>query len=348
MTVLVPPARRTPSVRGIKATQPVGAATWGDMARLHNWLKGQPRALIPGLATGPGPGFADTDDLKLGLRFYPSGYHHTRLWTVRATGSGNTDITIGSLSTRTMNPPAPPSGSGLSIPMLEPLEVVEELASLPTGMTAVDVDFRFEVGESDSWDLMDLSCWEIPHPYLRDADGQATSRIVSGQPITADLVSTLRSGAADMLIGHRMLGAWAVPYATGAGSTITTYAASTTSGTFGDLWDFPVPALARNTTQAPGATTEAVYCDVLAWVNSGTAEVRLKGTGGAGGTGSATSITATTPTWVTMEPLEVELEDLSETTGMPSNTFEVVDLQGRVTTATTLYVASAILYEATS
>lgn len=345
MVVEVPRFRRTPSTRDILATRPVGATDWGEMSRQANWLKGQPRCLVPDIIHSDA--FSDRDDLKMALRFYPSGYHHTRRWSVRAVGTGTVDYYIESSGL----PAAPSLTPGLtgSLSPIRPWTYVEELASLPTAMTAVDVDFRFVVGESDSWRLGGLSCWEVPHPFLTDSEGQPTSGIVSGQPVAAGEVSILRSAAADMLIGHRMLGAYAVPYATGAGAVQTTYAASTTSGSFVDLWDDPIPVLPRNTTQDPGGNT-SVYADIFAWVDSGQAEIRLNNPGSSGSTSSATTISATTPTWVTSESLTTESEDLSSATGMASGPtdFELVDLQGRVTTANTLYVASAILYEPTS
>jgi hypothetical protein len=318
------------------------------MARLHNWLKGQPRDLLPGISSAGSLTYDEGDDLTLPVRLYPSGYHHTRLWSLRGTGSGQTTVTVGSLAARTYFPSAAPSTTGLAIPRLETLEIHEELGSLPTALTAVDIDVRLQIQESiGSLEIMDLRCWEVPHPFLTDAQGQDTTRIVSGQPITASLVSNLRAGAADQTIGHRVLSAWAVPYATGATPTTTTlYAASNATSTWTSIWDTPVPVLMRNTTGAPGAGVE-IRADVFAWVSAGgDGDVRITTTSAADDVSQ--NVTTTTPAW-TSSPTTTEAssEDLSTTTGLPGGTWDLADIEFRATVGT-IYVAGVVIYEPTS
>ena len=341
MTIPAPRRRRTPPTRGMLATQPVSATDWGEMARQYNWLKSAPRVLVPSLYLSSSYGWSDLDDYKMALRLYPSGVHHTRRWTIRAIGTGSVEYTIGSLDTVTAGVEEAPSAT--RTPALAVTSITEELASLPTALSPVDVDFRFTVGESDSWRLMDLSCWEVPQPYLTDSQGQSLSRIVSGQPMIASEVATLRSGATDDLLGHRVLGHWAVPYANGAGTTTTTFAASTTGSTFASAWSAAIPVVPR---QLLSATTTSVFADVFCWVSSGgSGEIRLSTTDS--GAGGEEVITNTAPDWTTLLAEDVTVEDMSSATGLSGGSWNLLDLEFRATVGT-LYVASAVAYEATS
>ena len=169
--------------------------------------------------------------------------------------------------------------------------------------------------------------WSSPHSEARSRSARTLSR-------------TSTPAAADFDAGKRVLFQWAVPYQQGV-STITTYAASTSSATFSNVFDVAKPCLARKKFNDGKYTLCGAR--VFAWVSpGGIGEFRVSSNVG---NSAAFTISTTSPAWSSeLTGIEILCEDLGAADGIPADGWDDVQIQFRATSGT-LYVASAILSE---
>lgn len=324
---------------GILATQTVSGSEWTAGARLHNHLHGRGRVLVP--AYRPGIATISKGDYTLAFWLVPTYAALERRWRVVMRSDGEVDYDIEGVTGTLSEPRDFSTLERWETPRA--VEVEKELASQSSTEVGVDVVLGSSIS-GVSMDIDSIECHEFPRAFITEGgteNGVNLAQFRGSQPIKADAFQDMYAASQNDDLGKRVLFQWAVPYDE-SGATTTTYAKSTASSTFGDVFDVAIPCLARKKFNDGNAYT-VCSARVFAWVSSGGAgEVRVST---ADGNSSVVAISNTTPDWTSaITDVNVRHEDLTTSDGLPGGGYDDVQFKFRAT-AGTLYVASAILYE---
>jgi len=267
------------------------------------------------------------------FRIVPSYQALVRRWRVAVDCSTQVDVSINGATAVTDPRPGDESPA-------RGIVIDEVLGSQTSSESAATVQITGDSAPT----VESIECVELPRAFIAaDSNefGVELSPFRGSQPIRADAFENIYAGAMNEDAGRRVLFQWAVPYMIGA-STSTSFAASTTSGTFSDVFDVAKPCLARKKFNDGNDFTRCA-ARVFAWVSGGgVGEVRIAS---ASGNSSTIAIGDTTPKWsAEIDNVRVLHEDLAEADGIPSGGFDDVDVQFRATSGT-IYIASALLVE---
>lgn len=273
------------------------------------------------------------------FRIVPSYQALVRRWRVAARCNGSLSVSInGGTAVEDPTPGEFADFDELTLPRGITVEEVlgSQTASESAGTVSVTTD-------GTNLEIDSIECFEVPRAFIAaDSNelGVELPALRSSLPIQAAAFTNLYAGAMNADAGRRVLFQWAVPYDVG-GSPVTTYAASTASSTFGDVFDVAKPCLARKVYN-DGNDYTACNARVFAWVSGGgSGEFRVITDEG---DSSVVKITNTSPAWSSeVTDADVLCEDLTAADGLPGG-YDDVQFEFRATSGT-LYIASAILNE---
>jgi hypothetical protein len=315
----------------------VSASDWASTARLQNHIASRGRVLVPAFRPDH-VAVASKTAYTYALRVVPSYQALVRRWRVAVQCATQVDVSING-GTAAVDP-SPGDFADIGA------------ASLPRGITIDEVLGSQTSAESaatvtitgDSVPTVDsIECFELPRAFIAsDANelGVELPPLRSSLPIQAAAFTNLYAGAMNADAGRRVLFQWAVPYEVAA-STSTTYAASTASATFGDVFSVAKPCIVRKKFN-DGNDYTACNARVFAWVSGGGSGQFRVITGE--GDSSVVTITNTSPAWSSEVTDALVLhEDLTAADGLPGG-YDDVQFEFRATSGT-LYVASVILNE---
>lgn len=308
----------------VVAGAPVASTDWQRAAAVQNWVAGRGRQNIPTFK--PDHGSSKNTTFRYPLYILPS-YAAIDLVCMVGTQQALLVALPGSLET-----PSPVA-----------------LSASPRGSygtTAISLDLDVVAPVNPDITVESIAVYEVPRARIEQtasAGGIDTVALAAGQPITAASVDALRDATDDDVFGARTLAFHAVPYSDGSG-TITTYATSSTSGTYAAVrGGNGVPVLARKKRTAD--TTRTVKARCFAWI-SGTATGEFRVTSSKHGSSSAVTITGA-PAWSSeITDVVVDCEDLTDAVGLQGGTFDELTCEVRRASGTgTVYVAGWIVYE---
>lgn len=273
------------------------------------------------------------------FRIVPSYQTLVRRWRIAARCNGSLSVAInGGTAVEDPTPGEFADFDGLTLP--RGITVEEVLGS----QTATESDGAVSVTtDGTNLELDSIECFELPRAFIAaDSNeyGVELAPFRGSQPIRANAFENLYAGAMNEDVGRRVLFQWAVPYSV-AGAPSTTYAASTSSATFSDVFGVAKPCLARKKFN-DGDYTQCT-ARIFAWVSGGgSGEFRVSSQDG---TSSVVTITNTSPAWSSeLTGVQILCEDLSTADGIPGDGWDDVQIQFRATSGI-LYVASAYLGE---
>ncbi|MEM9067094.1 MAG: hypothetical protein AAGE52_01270 [Myxococcota bacterium] len=341
MTIRVPVSRGQIVESSLLNGLPVSATDWRTIARLQNWLRSRGRQLVPTFRPDHSA-LPAGDTYTYAVLLRPSFPNFVRLWSATLRGTGGSFTEFGGGSVSGTSPLFTEVGPGTAP---APTQKRQELGAQSNAEVQTTLDVT--TGATFPIEVDALSVWELPRAVLTPAIANELAAVegpfTSEQPISRAAFDDIWDIANQSSPGNRVFAHWAVPYITSGGTT-TQFAASTTSGTYADVFHADIPALARKLDF--GATQQTAAAKVFAWVSDGATqgEVRLAPTLGSAGT--AITITNTSPAWSTELTASLDCEDLGTADGLQGGTFDGVQVEFRRTAgAGTLFVASAVAYE---
>lgn len=333
MSALVPHHR--PELEDkIRVGQPVSADQWATLGGLSNWIHGHGSMLIPWSAIG----YRFASSVTRTLRFYVAPKIATveRVWCIHAKAlQAGVTLTITAGTAAAVTVPLATTRSDRDGPFV----IREPLSAKSSTAAELTVSFSATGGAAGNTVLIEsIACYEQTRKILaRDTTdyGVDLSTIRPRQPI-ADFANQSASGVMDAYdaLDARRTGFfyW---------STATNDAVEITSGSLVDLFDlYPNVVPARTTVSATSVgLTVAVYCRSV----GGDGELSVS-TIEVGDVQTATITTSWAWVAVTVDALS---EDLSDAAGLPGGVREAVNVQARVTTATSVEIAGVSIYRAT-
>lgn len=316
----VPQARRIVPIGGdVQVGKAISARPWSELAALVQYLRGRGAVLVTGHApnvhvdaTGL-TAYPTTEVLR--WRTQPTGRAIARVWSVEVlgvSGGGRADVTPGTGPTLEVS-------AGTATERTGRVFVFVETATKATATTELALTIQATAGQLR---VVGVLCWELPRAQLtKDATdlGIDLGTIDPDRPLwDRDYESV--NGVCEALAasdGRRVaLASWSG------------FECETSSTSYVDAFTVPL----RIVPPKVGPTDTARTCtwDIRAWCDGGTTgDARI--VDAAGGASSALSIGSITPGWRGTGTKSFLCEDLDEATGLPSGSFETVQLQVRRT-----------------
>lgn len=345
MTAVLP-YRVDVSTSDIRSGAAVRGPTWYGVAQLNNHTLGRGGMLVP--AYSPGVALTAGTTYLLAYWVLPRYQALERCWQILGRGA---------TATNTLAIEAPAGVTARDAVAyteeedIQPVRFIETIGAQSEAEAELELELTPTSGGSNV-NLDSVCCYEVPRAALAIGDsgdrGHGLVDTLPGQLIDAGAISpAVATLYNDQAIGRRVsLVQWAVPYSAG-GSTTTSFAASTTSSSYQDLWDDGIPVLARQLDRS--ATTGAIVARFLAWTDgTGTGgEIRLSSSVHGASSTASVSNSVTSPTWTDPVVLEVDCTDLTAADGRRSSAWDELQVQYKADGTTTLYLASASVYEAT-
>jgi len=337
-----PVAHRRPacSAADVLVGRAVRGPTWQQAAKLNNWIHGRGAQLVPF--------YAPNNTLSSGVKYVykwrvkPNYEAVERLWSVYA-------VAVDKPETMVITVPSTGTDVTKHVPFVRNEAVPQTVHEVLASQSGSELELSMQLQPSGDVNVYGIGGWEIPRPTLpaaTESTGMEPTAFNAGAPIGASEIAPMVATMSDGDAGRRAsVLQWAVPVTAG-GSTTTAFAASTTSGSYVDVFDLPCPVLARKL--GVNDTTELVTCKVLAWSSDGastTGNCRISSS--VHGASSAVSIGGTTtPTWSNAITLSVDSEDPATADGRRSAAWDELDVQWQRTAgAGTLYIASVSIWE---
>lgn len=352
MTASVPLRASLPQRTQVLPGRAVRAPTWQDMAGATHWALGRGAQLLP-LGSPCGVALAAGTTYTFEWRTRPRYQTHARLWTITAYGSGGgADLDI----------EAPVGGTTLTQALgdaartARPINYVERLGAQADSTTNLTLDLT---PSGNDVIVASIGCVEIPRLALSitaNDKGMDLVRLRPTEPIWAaqggadeGLQQLLDSLDINSDIGRRVGHlAWSVPYLANTVST-DTFALSSASGTFANLFPLAIPMLARpGNLSAAGAlsTTQNLAVHVHARNSAGGTSGEARVTMASGAT-TTINITGTSYAWFS-GTIAVHAEDMTTADGRRSTTWDEATIEFRRSAgAGTVYVTGFCMNEDT-
>jgi hypothetical protein len=338
---IVPPVRNGITLGDIRTGAAVRSITAQDTALLYNHVLARGTQVVPAhLGT--------TDPITV------AGGEHIYAWRFRRQLAAVQRVAF--ITMRAVSPGGActvefPSGStGVQVPVsserstVVAVEFTEELA---TQSITEETLFLALTPKVQNIVVESIAIVDAPRATMGTgvdiANELGTNHFLSraGQPVVASAFANMEPAQDVFNIGRRVsVIQWAVPYDVG-GATSTAFAVNVTSGSFADIWEDGIPCLMRK--WGRNDTTGQVKAKFVAWVTGGTGTIRLNSS--VNGASSDVPVTNTSPQVTTQTDLFIDAEDLTAADGRKSSTWELMDVQGKITSDDVLYIASACIWE---
>lgn len=317
----VPQARRiVPIGADVRVGRAVSARPWGELAALVQYLRGRGAVLVTGHApnvhvdaTGQ-TAFPTSEVLR--YRTQPTGRAIARVWAVEVLGAGASG---GAASLTSGSGPTLVATAGTGTDARGRVYVLVETATKTTSTSELTLTIGALSGQLR---VVGVTCWELPRAQLtKDATdlGIDLGTIDPDRPIwDRDYESV--NGVCEALAGadgrRVALASWSG------------FECETSSTSYVDAFTVPLRIVPPKI--GPTDTTRTCTWDIRAWCDGGTTgDARI--VDAASGASSALSIGSSTPGWRGTGTKSFLCEDLAQATGLPSGSFETVQLQVRRT-----------------
>lgn len=326
----VPMLRPLVSLDEIKVGAPVRAATWADISRLMMWVRGRGRCLVPaGLSLLQ---VRDSTSETLRYRCHPSGVAIDRVWVVSARSASNPSISSPALqfTLQAGAGPVSPTYTRLSYDFTDrdsspPVVYIEEGVTKTNALTELTLTVAVPdvAGVDKFMEVTSVGCWELPRGQLSKtaADlGISLDSIYPRRPIYEASYEGIQALAAPLAEPVRRVGLFAQWH----------QEAETSSGSYVDTYDLPVPVVPSK--DLIGATTRTCSWDVYARASDGTTGGDIRITTDTGATATLTvPVGATTGAWRGPGTISIRCEDLSTSDGVPGGTYPTIQIAARRT-----------------
>lgn len=315
---------------------PVRASTWLSVARLAHWVAGRGTVLVPQHAVGlslPGGSVSTT----LRYRAPQSGRAVARVAVVEVaagTATGPSGSVLVQLDGGTVG-----AGSPNAIALDSPggvmtLVSIDSSVTRSTSVADMTLVVTATSGKADSIEVRSVAIYELPRAALESASpdlGVGLDALFPRRTIGETLVD-VAALVADL---PQRRGTLAAHHST--------YGEAVSSGSWTSILAAPIPILPRWSSTGERAVTLQVRALVA---GGGLAEVRLV-TGIASKTSAALTVTSASEAWAAgTVTVDARCEDPSTIDGLPGGAWETIDVQARVTTATSVVVYGYSIYEA--
>ncbi len=310
-------------VEGVLSGEPVTGPDWAGLGSLANWCLGHGGMLVPWAHVEQTVNSGATGS----FRFYiaPKTQAVERIWAfhIRASSTVGTTVTI------TLD-----SGDDVTgYPVVDSdrtrrsaIYVRERLSAKTNAVGDYQIDIDAVGGNIV---VESIACYEQTRAFL-DADATDYGTDINSLRTRQPIFDVVGDSAGSVLEAYKNLDCRRAGFFSWAREASNPVAI--TSGTFADFW--PLYPQCFGAIPTRGDTTTTITCAVLARVNSGTAEVRYTPQQ-SGGSAQTASITSTTYAWVTAT-VTIDAEEFETTDGRRDTAWEEIQVETRVTTATTL------------
>lgn len=309
-TVVVP-RRKDPNLDDIVVGAPVRASTLLDVGRLHHWVRGRGRTLVPyhfvNRDTGAG------SPLTLGYRTQPSGPCIERLWVVVVRGgtSGGSPVAHYEVSLEAG------AGGVVNYPCrFAPTLLLYRETGCTKTTALVDLEIELTPLGGKAVIVEGVACYELPRALLTPGAPDYGVHLDSFYP-RRPIYSHDTEGADALAQSIFQTDGRRIGLVSWFGSEC-----STTSGVFVDAFEAPIPVVPRRDL----ASTGVVKCswDIKAKASDGTTAGEIKITAGSGYSETLTLAAGTTSfTWLGPGSVDLDGEDLTSVDGDAGDTVQI-------------------------
>lgn len=343
MSAIVPVSRVAPTVTEVKTGNAVLSTTVAGVGRLINWALGHSMVVVP--AYCPGNTIVSGSSGVYNYRILPKYQAIQRCWCFTL---NSTDGTAGAIVTITIGGVSSTFVVGSDADELNSFVVVENRSA----QSATEETIAVTIAVSGKGAIvMQIGAWDMPRPALAiggSDNGVDTETLAHRERIydgTGRSIGGLVDGTIAALAAcRRVLMQWALPATTSEALSVTdTSYANIFTGTTGTTIVLARKLYRASTT---GTLTAKVYARTADTSDIG--DVRFTTSSGGSGTINIPTGSHAAFAWHGA-PLtfDADCEDLSETDGLPSSTFDTLTIEAKVTAAgDELYLASVSVWEA--
>lgn len=304
------PLRRPDPVPGeIQVGSPVRASTWRSAAELAGWARARGYQIVPGNFSGRR--FASGTE-TFHFKNRPSPWAISRVWVIHAHGVSAPAVMDVAIGSTTLSDVTLPASTWLGA---SPIVVFEDLAAKVTAVTDAQITFTWVSGTVQ---IDTITAFEMPRFSL---DEDATEygvdlesllpqdAIYDDANISAHAVAELIDNLNPRRIYLQHYGnAW-----------------STSSASYVPMFELEPPIFGQ---KIDSASVETVTWDAYARVTvAGDADVQIVAV--SGGT-KTINLTNTSFAFIGTSTVDVAVEDPTEDDGLPSSTWETIQINGRV------------------